>query len=594
MRSWGTPVMREPYRARWRSSREHAVGKHIHTARERTRRADSGRLRGVSAKTSPGGGAKERAPRRARGPLTAARVLARIESIGNRLPDPLTIFALLAAAVVGVSALLEGTTESFAQRDGTLSTRTVRSLATREGVRWMFENAVSNFTGFAPLGKVLVVMLGIGVAERSGLVSAALRLAVHAVPRSAVTAALVFAGVMSSVALDAGYIVLVPLGAVVFAGLGRHPLAGLAAAFAGVSGGFGANLFLTGLDPMLAGLTQEAARLVDPTYTVHATANYYFQVASTGWITIVGTLVTTRIVEPWLGPWDESRAEVQPEPHAPPGARERRAAMFAALAWLGTGLALALLALVPGAPLRDDAAARTIDAIAPLLRSLEPAIALLFLVPGIAYGCAAGTLRSDRDAARMAGETMGAMGAYIALAFVAAQFVAYFAWTDLGAIGAVRGARLLARLGAGEIALLLAFVLVTAAANLLMGSASAKWAVMAPVFVPMLMLSGLGPEAAQAAYRVGDSVTNIVSPLLPYLPLVIVFARRYDREAGLGTILASMLPYSIGLAIAWGALLALWIGLGLPLGPGVSTHDEIAPATTSGSTIDPASRSSRP
>jgi len=467
--------------------------------------------------------------------------------------------------------LFAGVTETVVQRDGTSKLTTVKSLLTADGIRWAFESAVTNFTGFAPLGKVLVVMLGIGVAERSGLVSMALRVLVQSVPRAAITATLVFAGVMSSMAADAGYVVLTPLGAVLFAGLGRHPLAGLAAAFAGVSGGFSANLLITGLDPLLAGLTQEAARVVDPAYVVNATANYYFMVASTALITIVGTLVTTRVVEPMLGQWDPASGD---DPHmAPetPSDSERRAFKWAAVT--GGVLTLGLLGLgfVEGSPLRTQVAPGrpAVDALAPFFHSIEVLIAGLFFVPGVIYGVLTGSVTSDKDVARMTSETMATMGAYVVLAFAAAQFVAYFNWTHLGAVTAVKGAGVLKSVGLSGIPLLLAFLVVASAMNLFVGSASAKWAFMAPIFVPMLMNMGLSPEAVQATYRVGDSITNIITPLLPYLPVIIVFAKRYDRNAGLGTLIAAMVPYSVAFGVCWMIMLSLWIGADLPLGPGV-------------------------
>ena len=506
----------------------------------------------------------------------AVRWLERLARAGNRLPDPITLFVLLAGLVALASAAFAGIGEEIVQRDGTRVRQTVRSLLSASGVRWFFDNAVTNFTGFAPLGKVLTVMLGIGVAERSGLVAAGLRALVGGVPRTLVTSTLVFAGVMSSMAADAGYVVLVPLGAVVFAGLGRHPLAGLAAAFAGVSGGYSANLLLTGLDPLLAGLTQEAARIVDPGYTVHAASNYYFMLFSTGLIVAVGTLATARLVEPMLGEWDPAGGEDGPEVPAADGeptARERRAPRAAlatgALVLAGT----AWLGLAGDSPLRDarGPGESAVEALAPFFASIELQIALLFFAPGVVYGVLTGRIRSDRDVARMTAESMATMGAYVALAFVAAQFVAFFDWTRLGAVTAVRGARLLEAVGLDGVPLLLAFLGVAAVFNLLLGSASAKWAFMAPIFVPMLMLSGFSPEVVQATYRVGDSVTNIVTPLLPYLPVIIVFARRYDREAGLGTLIAAMLPYSLAFGLCWSLALAAWVAAGIPLGPGAPT-----------------------
>ena len=504
------------------------------------------------------------------------RTLERIAEIGNRLPDPVTLFVLLAGSVILASTIFAGASEEVAQRDGTVVRQTVRSLLSAEGISWMFQSAVPNFTSFAPLGKVLTVMLGIGVAERSGLVAAALASLVRSVPDSAITATLVFAGIMSSMAADAGYVVLTPLGAVLFAGLGRHPLAGLAAAFAGVSGGYSANLLITGLDPMLAGLTQEAARTLDPTYTVNATANYYFMLASTFFVTAVGTLVTTRIVEPMLGEWDMSKANLAEDEEVPGGDLDtpeaRRAFTWAMISAGVMGAAILGLAAFEGSPLRGEVAegAPAISALAPFFQSIEVLIAGLFFVPGVVYGVMAGHIRSDKDVASMTADTMATMGAYIVLAFAAAQFVAYFNWTHLGAVSAVKGAGLLSQAGLRGIPLLLAFLVVATTMNLFVGSASAKWAFMAPVFVPMMMLMGISPEAVQATYRVGDSITNIITPLLPYLPVIIIFARRYDRDAGLGTLLASMLPYSIAFGICWAILLAVWIGFDWPLGPGVS------------------------
>lgn len=501
------------------------------------------------------------------------RVLDRFAEIGNKLPDPVTLFFMLCVIVVVASALFVGVTEQIAQRDGTIRDTTVQSLLSATGIRWMFENAVGNFTGFAPLGKVLVVMLGIGVAERSGLVALGLRALVQGVPKQLITAALVFAGVMSSMAADAGYVVLTPLGAVLFAGLGRHPLAGLAAAFAGVSGGFSANLLITGLDPLLAGLSQEAARTIDPTYEVNAAANYYFMLASTALITIVGTLVTSRIVEPMLGEWDPGKAEEPPEDPEALGAAEKRGFRDAMIAGAVVVAGIVFLAVYPDSPLREEVAEGrpAVDALGPFFHSIEVMIAVLFLVPGVVYGARVGAVKNDKDVAKMTSETMATMGAYIVLAFAAAQFVAFFNWTNLGAITAVKGAGVLQSIGLTGVPLLLAFLVVSATMNLFVGSASAKWAFMAPIFIPMLMQMGYSPEAVQAAYRVGDSITNIITPLLPYLPIIIIFAKRYDREAGLGTLIAAMLPYSVAFGIAWTVMMSLWIGFDIPLGPGAPT-----------------------
>jgi aminobenzoyl-glutamate transport protein len=498
------------------------------------------------------------------------RVFGRIAEVGNRLPDPLTLFVILTGLVVLASVLAAGASAEVVQRTGEVETRTVASLLTREGIRWMFLSAIDNFINFAPLGPVLTVMIGIGVAERTGFITMGLRVLVGAVPPALITATLVFACVMSSMVADAGYVVLTPLGAVLFAGLGRHPLAGLAAAFAGVSGGYSANLLITGLDPMLARLTQQAAQTIDPGYTVQATSNYYFMVASTVMITVVGTLVTVKIVEPLLGKWDPKDGEGG-APEAEEPTRKEKTAFAIAMGFAGLmAVLIALLAILPSSPLRDEIAAGdpAVNKLHSFFESIEVLISVLFIVPAVIYGVLTKKVRNDKDVARMAGDAMASMGPYIVLAFVAGQFVAYFNHTNLGSVTAVKGADLLHSIGLQGAPLLIAFLIVSAMMNLFVGSASAKWAFMAPIFVPMLMMMGFSPEAVQAAYRVGDSVTNIITPLMPYLPIIIVFARKYDRKAGLGTIISAMLPYSIAFFVAWTILLLGWVILGIPLGPG--------------------------
>jgi len=508
--------------------------------------------------------------------------LQRLAAFGNRLPDPMTFFVLLAAAVVVVSAIFEGAAVELGQGGGEPERHVVESLLTTEGVRWMFMSAIDNFVGFAPLGPVLVVMIGIGIAERSGYITVGLRMLVESVPTSLITATLVFAGVMSSMAADAGYVVLVPLGAVLFLGIDRHPLAGLAAAFAGVSGGFSANLLITGLDPMLARLTDQAAHTIDAGYTVTAVCNYYFMVVSTVLVTAVGTAVTVYVVEPMLGGWSEEDAseELDVETDDSPGDNERRAFWIASGVALVLALGLAMLAAVPGAPLRDtiEAGEPAVNKFASFFESIEVVIMLLFMVPGIVYGWVTGAIEDDGDVAEMAGESMGSMGVYIALAFAAGQFVAYFEHTNLGVVTAVRGAEFLEAMDLEGIPLLLAFLVVSALMNLFVGSASAKWAFMAPIFVPMMMMMGIAPEAVQVTYRVGDSITNIITPLMPYLPIIIVFAQKYDEDAGLGTLIAMMLPYSIAFGLAWTLLLIVWMWLGIDLGPGAQFFYDAAGA----------------
>ena len=494
------------------------------------------------------------------------RVLSVIERVGNALPHPATLFALLAMGVVLLSAIASAF-DLVVAHPGTGAEIRPFSLLSVAGLHMILTRMVTNFTGFAPLGTVLVALLGIGVAEGSGLIGTSLRLVVLSAPKRLLTFAIVFAGIMSNTASEVGYVLLIPLAAIIFLAAGRHPMAGLAAAFAGVSGGYSANLLLGTVDPLLAGLSQEAARIIDPAYLVSPAANYYFMFVSTFVISIVGTWVTESIVIPRLGAYtgEERAAEVHtltPE--------EKRGLVWASL----TGLVITALLLwgtVPGDGfLRDP---KTGD----LLHSpfMSGIVALIFLAAGllgIAYGLGAGTIKNDVDVVKGMSKSMETLGSYLVLVFFAAQFVAYFNWTNLGLIIAVKGAEVLQATGLGGIPLMLGFVLTSAAINLVMGSASAKWAIMAPVFVPLFMLLGYTPELSQVAYRVGDSVTNIISPMMSYFALIIAFMQRYEPKAGLGTLVATMLPYSLSFLIAWSILLCVWIALGLPLGPGAQLY----------------------
>jgi aminobenzoyl-glutamate transport protein len=498
-----------------------------------------------------------------KGPL--AKALDAIEKAGNKLPDPLTMFVVLALAMPLISWLVSLTGWSLVH-PGTQKTITVVNLLAPDQIQKIFTESVKNFTGFPPLGTVLVAMIGIGVAERTGLFNTLLKLMVSSVPRGLISAALVFAGVMSSMAADAGYVVLTPLGAVLFAGLGRHPLAGLAAAFAGVSGGFSANLLLTSLDPLLAGFTESAAKIYDPAYVVAPTANYYFMIVSVFLITAIGWWVTDKIVEPRLGKWDPSFAtgkqsgDIALKTITP---AEKKGAWAALATFLLTLGAFALLVVPSNGILRGEN-----GSLDPFYHSLVIMICLSFLLPSLVYGMLTGSIRSDRDVAHMTGETMASMGSYVVLAFAAAQFVAFFTWSNLGLMFAISGAAFIKGVGLGGIPLLLIFVAISASVNMFIGSASAKWAIMAPVFVPMLMNLGYTPETAQAAYRVGDSLTNIITPLLPYFPIVVAFAQRYDSRIRLGTLIATMLPYSVAFSVGWILMFIVWYMLNLPLGPG--------------------------
>ncbi len=487
------------------------------------------------------------------------RALDAIESVGNRLPDPVTIFAGLAVLALIASAIGAAAGLNVAHPVTGEAVAAV-NLLSRDGVQRILTGLVDNFTGFAPLGVVLTAMIGIGVAERSGLFAAVLRGLLVIMPPRALTPIVILLGMLSHTAADAGYVILVPLAPMLYAAVGRHPLAGIAAVFAGIGGGFSANLLLSPIDPMLAGITQESARFLDAGYTVVATANYYFMATSVVFLTVIGTLVSVRVVEPRFGEWRSNEPLVAPEALSP---GERRG-LWAALVSLLVVLALIASMVVPSwGPLRDALT----GSLAPFHQSIVGLLLVAFLVPGVAFGIASGRIRSDRDAARMMGETMSTMGSYIVMAFFAGQFIAFFRWSQLGTIVAIEGAALLKSIGLTGPVLLVAFVLVTAAINMCMASASAKWAIMAPVFVPMFMALGWSPETTQAFYRVGDSVTNVVTPLNYYFPIIIAVAQRYAPRIGLGTLISAMLPYSIAFTLAWTALIVAWVLLGLPLGP---------------------------
>jgi aminobenzoyl-glutamate transport protein len=502
------------------------------------------------------------------------KLLDRIEKVGNKLPQPVTLFAIL----MGVTLLLSfvfggfevehpGKAAGLLGPDGNpVDTISVINLLSRDGFQMIMTRMVSTFALFPPLGLVLVVMLGIGVAEYTGMISVALRLFVSKVPKSVITFSVVLSGMLSSVAADAGYVVLIPMGAAIFYGMGRHPLAGIGAAFAGVSGGFGANLLPTGLDPMIAAFTEPAAQIIAPGYTVNPLSNYYLMAASVPLVALAGTWVTEKILVPRLGPYKPD-ADLQLEEEKPVSAKESRALLWTAVGILAV-LGLVFFTIIPAdGLLRGDIDPTTgVRTFKPFYDALAPIMFLVFLLSGLIYGYFAGTIRSDKDVTGMMAKSMGTMGMYIVIAFVAAQFVAYFNWSNLGSVLAVKGSDGLKSLGISGGPLLVAFILVASVVNLVMGSASAKWALLAPIFVPMLMLMGYSPETTQAAYRIGDSYSNILTPLLPYFPLVIVFAQKYVKDVGIGTLISMMLPYAIAFALVRIPMLLLWIWAGLPLG----------------------------
>ena len=507
------------------------------------------------------------------------RFLKTVEWLGNLLPHPVTLFALFAFAVVVMSGIaawfglsvIDPRPEGAPGRAASGVIEVV-NLFSGEGLRMIVSSLVTNFTGFAPLGSVLVAILGVSLAEHSGLLSAAIRSMVMKASKSTVTVIVVFAGILSNTAGELGYVVLIPMAAMVFHSLGRHPIAGLAAAFAGVSGGYSANLLLGTLDPLLAGITEASARMIDPTYVVGPEVNWYFMIVSTFMIAGLGSWVTIKFVEPNLGQYDASEASIDLSNDKVDAITtlEKRGLKMAGLAALGVCAVLALTIVPEWGVLRHPETGAVAGS--PFLKSIVALILVFFAVPGIVYGKVVGTIKNDRDIIDCMSKSMSAMGMYIVLVFFAAQFVAFFKMTNFGTIFAVLGADFLQNIGLTGPLLFVVFIIMCGFVNLMLGSASAQWAVTAPIFVPMLMLIGYSPEVIQAAYRIGDSVTNIITPMMSYFGLIVAFAARYKKNLGMGTLISTMLPYSIFFMIGWTALFFLWVFvLDMPVGPGAAT-----------------------
>ncbi|NOQ27234.1 MAG: AbgT family transporter [Bacteroidales bacterium] len=489
-----------------------------------------------------------------------------IEKVGNALPHPATLFGVFALLVLIFSAIFAALGSS-AEHPGTGEIFEAVNLLSRDGVHMILTKMVKNFTNFAPLGIVIVAMLGIGLAENSGLIAVLIRSLVIYSPEKYLTFIIVLAGILSNLASSVGYVLLVPLAGTIFIAVGRNPIAGMAAAFAGVSGGYSANLVLGTIDPLLAGLSQEAARLVDPEYLVNPTANYYFMVASTFLIAFLGTWVTEKIVIPRLGSYNNSNIEKEEIARLTP--IEKKGIKRSTLVFFGF-IVLLLIGLIP-----ENGILRGTDG--SFLKSpvLKGVVAILFLVAGIMgiiYGVVTGKYKNDSDVMKGMSESMKTLASYIVLVFFAAQFVEYFNWSNLGIILAINGASFIQSMNLGLIPLMIMFAIFAGSINLVMGSASAKWALLAPIFIPMFMFLGYTPELTQVVYRIGDSVTNIISPMMSFFALIIVYFQKYDEKSGLGTLVATMLPYSIVFFIGWIILLVCWLLIGVPLGPGAGIH----------------------
>lgn len=508
-------------------------------------------------------------------PGLVLRFLNGIEWLGNKLPDPAVLFVIGIVVVWVLSFVFSNFTftETLPNQDEPIK---IVNLLSAERLATFLAGMTEKFVGFHPLGVVLVAMLGVGVAEHSGFINAVLKSLLKITPRMLLTPMVILVAVVSHTAADAGYVLVIPLAGVIFYAAGRHPLAGIAAGFAGVSGGFSANFIPSGIDPLLAGLTTEGTKILNPEYAVNPLCNWYFTSASTLVIVLIGWLITDFIVEPKVR---STVVDGDPEnmPQMPELSAGDRRGMFAGLfSIVACAVLLAVWALWPGSALQaTPPEGQTWDLYmrltslkppAKLMSAIVPLIFIFFVVPGLVHGFISGTFKTHRDAIKGMSKAMESMGYYLVLVFFAALFIASFAESNLGSLLALKGAAFLKSIEAPAWVTIIGIILLTATVNLLVGSASAKWAMLSPIFVPMLMLLGLSPELTQAAYRVGDSTTNIITPMMPYFPLVVVFSQRYVKSTGIGTVTSMMLPYSIGFLILWTAFLFVYWSLGLPLG----------------------------
>ena len=510
-----------------------------------------------------------------------------IERVGNRLPDPTTLFAIGTLLVLAISHIAvvydwqvvekrpADAVEGVVQWQETGDIHKANSLLTSDGILWVLKNMRKHFMEFPPLGVVLFGMLGIGVAERTGFIPALLRLSMARLPSRLLTPVTVLVGILSTIASDAGYIVLPPLAAVVYMSFGRSPLAGIAAAFAGVSAGFNANLMITSLDPMLSELTQTGARVIDPDYSVSPACNWYFMIASTFVLTLAGWWTSEKLVEPNLRtsvngePMPDMSHHQQPDPVTRHEARGVLIALGSSMAFF---LVLMAAIFIPGAPLHGPLGESVAEAgdNPEMPRWIVVVVPLLFFslfIPGITYGIHQKVVRTDKDLARLFNESIASMAPIIVLAFFAGQFIFCFQQSGLGRMMAEAGGQALGQADMPIWALLVVFIGVVGVFNLLVGSMSAKYAVFAPIFVPMFMMVGISPELTQAAYRIGDSTTNIITPLNAYLIIVITFMQRFQPKAGMGTLISMMLPYTIVFTIVWVVMIVVWLVFSLPLGP---------------------------
>lgn len=488
-----------------------------------------------------------------------------IERVGNKLPHPIYIFMILTLIVMIISALLSGYTF---KHPGTGETETINSLLSGEGIRWIVTNIVKNFSNFPPLGMVLVMMIGLGLAEETGLLRTFLKSFIVGSSKSLVTFIIVFAGVMGNIAGSSTFVVIPPLGALVFRALDRNPLAGVAAGFAGIAAGLSANLLITPTDVLTSGITEKAAQIVSPGFEVHPAVNWYFMFISTFVLSIVGTIIIEKVVEPRLGKVkmnnvDETLNGEDLSVIKPEEKKGLRNVLITTIIYI----IIILFMLIPSNGILRDPEKGTIVP-SPFLKGMITILLVWFIAIAVVYGITTKSIKNSSDIERYMTKSMKGFAGFIVLCFFAAQFVEFFAYSNLGLLLSVRGAVRLESTGLVGIPLLLIFIIFTSLINFLIGSSSAKWALLAPIFVPMFMQVNFSPALIQVAYRIADSVTNCISPLEPFMPFIIILCKKYDEDSGLGTVVSMMLPLAGGFLLSWVLLLFAWYGLNLPLGPG--------------------------
>lgn len=492
-----------------------------------------------------------------------------VEKIGNKLPNPIYLFMGMSVLVIIISAF---TANNEVLHPGTGETLTIKSLTSVEGFTWMLANIIPNFINFPPLGMVLVMMIGLGLAEETGLLRTSLRSIILKAPKTLVTFIVLFSGILGNIAGSATFVVIPPLGGLIFYALGRHPLAGIAAGFAGVASGLSANLLITPTDILLAGITEKAAHIIDPSLLVHPAVNWYFMVASTIVLAITGVFVTEKIVEPRLGKYNKDEADEndsEDEKLMTITTEERKGLRNAGLVALAVVGIVAAMVIPENGILRHPVDKTIVPS--PFLSSMVPILLVFFIGTALAYGYTAKTIKSLNDIVSHLTNAMTKFSSFIVLCFFAAQFIEFFKYTNLGILIAVKGAEFLNSVQFVGIPLMLAFIVIVLFLNFFIGSSSAKWALLAPIFVPMFMEVGFTPAYTQAAYRIADSITNSISPLEPFMAFIIICAYRYNKNAGLGTVISIMIPYALCFLLAWAGLLVVWTLLGIPLGPGAVT-----------------------